>query len=87
MIEHLFQELLSEQNKMQESASLCTRIGQKLANVVVTTLVIGAIVALEYGLWQLLSAEVKVANWEVIISVIITAGVALCPLMFNLIVK
>ncbi|KAL0892693.1 hypothetical protein ABMA27_014411 [Loxostege sticticalis] len=82
-----FKELLSEQNKMQESASLCTRIGQKLANVVVTTLVIGAIVALEYGLWQLLSAEVKVANWEVIISVIITAGVALCPLMFNLIVK
>ncbi|XP_063825242.1 transmembrane channel-like protein 3 [Ostrinia nubilalis] len=80
-------ELLSEQNKNKESASLCTRIGRNLANVIVTTLVIGSIIALEYGLWMLLSAEVKIQNWEVIISVIITAGVALCPLLFNMIVR
>ncbi|KOB75454.1 Tmc6 protein, partial [Operophtera brumata] len=61
-----FKELLSEQNKKQASLSFCTKLGQRLTNIVVTGLVLGCIGGVLYGLWALLAREA----WELQLSLL-----------------
>ncbi|XP_063361970.1 transmembrane channel-like protein 3 [Cydia amplana] len=82
-----FKELLNEQNKKRSSKSFCTRFGQRLANIVVTALVLAFIVGVEYGFLLLLQRESKLAHWEILVSLGVTVAVTICPLFFALVVK
>ncbi|XP_072932303.1 transmembrane channel-like protein 5 isoform X2 [Epargyreus clarus] len=82
-----FKELLNEQNRKKLNLTFCEKLGQRLVNVMVMVLSIGLIGGLQYGLWHLLTLETQVARWELCVSLIITATLALCPLFFNVIVK
>ncbi|KAI8429291.1 hypothetical protein MSG28_007792 [Choristoneura fumiferana] len=81
-----FKELLNEQTNTAP-ISFCTKLGQRLANVVVTAFVLAVIVGLEYGFLELLRHESKLAHWEILLSMGITVAVTVCPLLFALIVK
>ncbi|KPJ02562.1 Transmembrane channel-like protein 5 [Papilio xuthus] len=82
-----FKELLSEQNKKHVTMSLCRRVCQYMVNVAVTLCVLALVAALQYGLWQLLALDTQLQHWEIFVSLIITFVIALCPLLFNLIVR
>ncbi|CAK1595758.1 unnamed protein product [Parnassius mnemosyne] len=82
-----FKELLSEQNKNQVTKSFWTKFWQCLVNIVVTAFVLGLIISLEYGLWQLLSSETDLSRWEIYVSSIVTFVLAVCPILFHLIVR
>ncbi|KPJ18331.1 Transmembrane channel-like protein 5 [Papilio machaon] len=82
-----FKELLSEQNKKHVTMSLWRRMWQYMVNVVVTGAVLALVAGLQYGLWLLLALKTEVQHWEIFVSLIITFVVALCPLLFNLIVR
>ncbi|XP_045535607.1 transmembrane channel-like protein 3 isoform X2 [Papilio machaon] len=82
-----FKELLSEQNKKHVTMSLWRRVWQYMVNVVVTGAVLALVAGLQYGLWLLLALKTEVQHWEIFVSLIITFVVALCPLLFNLIVR
>ncbi|XP_050346504.1 transmembrane channel-like protein 3 isoform X2 [Nymphalis io] len=84
---HEFRELLNEQNRKREAASFWVRFGRRSANVVITTIVLGLIFGVQYGLWLLLSVETFSDHREIYISLIITAVSAICPILLNLIVK
>ncbi|CAH2038087.1 unnamed protein product, partial [Iphiclides podalirius] len=82
-----FKELLGEQNKKRVTKSFLTKLWQCSANVAVTALVLGFILGLEYGLWLLLGLKTEMQYWEVYVSLTVTLIVAVCPLIFNLVVR
>ncbi|XP_068631830.1 transmembrane channel-like protein 6 [Battus philenor] len=82
-----FKELLSEQNRKRVNKSFCTKLGHCFANVVVTALVLGFVLGLEFGLWRLLVLQTDYEYWELVVSLTVTLVVAVCPILFNLIVK
>ncbi|XP_050671130.1 transmembrane channel-like protein 5 isoform X2 [Leptidea sinapis] len=81
-----FKELLSEQDKTKTEMSLCVRFGRRLTNLAVTVLVLGFITALQYGLWLLLETNVS-SHSEILLSLIVTVVLAVCPFIFNFIVR
>ncbi|XP_046959727.1 transmembrane channel-like protein 3 [Vanessa cardui] len=84
---HEFRELLNEQNRKKEAASLWVRIGRRSTNVVITTIVLGLIFGVQYGLWLVLSVDTFPYHREIYISLIITAVAAVSPILLNFIVK
>ncbi|XP_026485671.2 transmembrane channel-like protein 3 isoform X2 [Vanessa tameamea] len=84
---HEFRELLNEQNRKTEAASFWVRLGRRSTNVVITTIVLGLIFGVQYGLWLLLSVDTFTDHREIYISLIITAVAAVCPILLNFIVK
>lgn len=82
-----FKELLSEQNKKQVTTSACIKLAQHLTNIIVTLLVLALILGVEYGLWLLVGMSTRLPHWELILSIAITAVVAICPVFFHFIVK
>ncbi|KAJ0176955.1 hypothetical protein K1T71_006964 [Dendrolimus kikuchii] len=82
-----FKELLNEQNKKQVNMTFCVKFGHTMANVFITSLVLSMIVAIEYGLWHLLSAKPSTNYWEIVISAVVTLVVTIVPLIFHGVVK
>ncbi|CAH0667761.1 unnamed protein product [Chilo suppressalis] len=82
-----FKELLNEQNKNSPSASYWTRVMRCSTNIAVTTLVLGTIASLEYGLWLLLDTEPSLPRWELIVSLILCSVLAVLPIIFGVIVR
>ncbi|XP_026333036.1 transmembrane channel-like protein 3 isoform X2 [Hyposmocoma kahamanoa] len=80
-------ELLNERNKHKDEISLCTKIAQKLTNIIVTCFVLAIIVGLEWGFWKLLSVGLIAPHWEVVVSVTVVFSVALLPVVFSAIVR
>ncbi|XP_039754455.1 transmembrane channel-like protein 3 [Pararge aegeria] len=82
-----FKELLNERNRNQMATSVWVRAWQRMANVLVTMLVLAIIVGIQYGLWLLLAVEELTDNREIYISLAITAVVGVCPMLLSFIVK
>ncbi|XP_075973260.1 transmembrane channel-like protein 7 [Anticarsia gemmatalis] len=82
-----FKELLSEQNKNQVSLTTWAKIGQRVTNVVMSVFVLALIVGAECALWLLLGAARGTQHWDLLVSVLLTAVLTLCPLLFHVVVK
>ncbi|CAG9790360.1 unnamed protein product [Diatraea saccharalis] len=82
-----FKELLNERNKNNQSTYFWTRMVRCFTNIAVTVLVLGTIAALEYGLWQLLATEPSLPRWELVISLVLCAVLAVLPIIFGIIVR
>ncbi|KAM3955574.1 transmembrane channel-like protein 7 [Aphomia sociella] len=80
-----FKELLNEQNKKQVLMSPCVKLGRYLANTIVNVVVLAVIIGLQYGLWKLL--EQDLVHLEFMVSLIVTAMMSFCPVLFDLIVR
>ncbi|CAK1546921.1 unnamed protein product [Leptosia nina] len=82
-----FKELLSERHKVKVETSLCMKIFQYTLNVIVWGTVLGSIAAIHYGFWTLRALSTRTAHWDLFVSLILTAVLAVCPLLFNFIVR
>ncbi|XP_049869029.1 transmembrane channel-like protein 3 [Pectinophora gossypiella] len=86
-----FKELLNEQNRNNAKISACTKLCQNLTNIVINLATFGAIFGLGVGFWHLLRVTSHWAgvtsHWEILLSLTVTAAVAVLPVLFNLIVK
>ncbi|XP_038212143.1 transmembrane channel-like protein 5 [Zerene cesonia] len=80
-------ELLHEQNKVRKNVSLFTKVLQQSVNVLVWGVVLAAIGGMQYGIWGLLGLNMLTPYWEVCVSLVVTVALAVCPLLFNFIVR
>ncbi|KAJ8730379.1 hypothetical protein PYW07_017417 [Mythimna separata] len=81
-----FKELLNEQNRKKTATSCCIKFAQYVTNVIISIFVVALIVGIQWGLWLLLGWKTGLLHWELCVSVVVTACVTLCPLMFHVVV-
>ncbi|XP_045521072.1 transmembrane channel-like protein 3 isoform X1 [Pieris brassicae] len=82
-----FKELLSEKYKVKVKRSLCMKIFEYTVNTIVWVTVLGSMVALHYGVWALRAMTTRTTNWNLLVSLILTSVLAVCPLLFNFLVR
>ncbi|XP_059059177.1 transmembrane channel-like protein 3 [Achroia grisella] len=82
-----FKELLNERNKKQVQMSRCVILWRYLVNTLVTSVVLTVIGGLQYGFWKLLEHQTHVAHWEILVSLIVTLMVSLCPVVFTFVAR
>lgn len=80
------QELLNEQNRKQASLTRLARCGRWCANIAVTASVLGCISVALWGLWELVSWRAA-QHWETVVSLAVTAVLAVCPLLFHAVAR
>lgn len=81
------QEILSEQNSKRSVESWYVKVLYRVVKVLIMVLVMGFIGGVQYALWLMMDSAGWTERLEPVTSLVITAVVVICPVIFNLVVK
>ncbi|OWR46526.1 tmc6 protein, partial [Danaus plexippus plexippus] len=84
---HDFKEILSEQNSKRSVESWYVKVLYRVVKVLIMVLVMGFIGGVQYALWLMMDSAGWTERLEPVTSLVITAVVVICPVIFNLVVN